>query len=238
MGKRRNPLVFEDPHGVIFRTRHRLCFRDELFLREMLQRCNDEMFVITDPSVSDNPIVYASPCFLRYTQYSRREVIGQNCRFLQGDLTRASDVRKIRWAIDNMKECTVTLVNYKKDGTAFRNQFFIAPLLKRNLFGEPRREDTSGPHSMALPTRVHPLAQLMDIHRREADLFIGIQCESREANRSIIENFGANFRSSQPYVITHADYKKMVESELDVLGSPIGSSHLVSIEGDSDLGQW
>eukprot|EP00181_Compsopogon_caeruleus_P001505 CAMPEP_0184683378 /NCGR_PEP_ID=MMETSP0312-20130426/11059_1 /TAXON_ID=31354 /ORGANISM="Compsopogon coeruleus, Strain SAG 36.94" /LENGTH=228 /DNA_ID=CAMNT_0027135683 /DNA_START=348 /DNA_END=1030 /DNA_ORIENTATION=- len=217
--KRRNPLVFEDHHGVSFRARTRLCLRDELFMREMLQRCDDEMFVITDPSLPDNPITYASPCFLRYTQYTRGEVIGKNCRFLQGDLTRARDVRRIRWAINKMKECTVTLVNYKKDGTAFRNQFFIAPLLKRNAFGEPRGEGPSTP-PLSLPGRIFQLFQLFDSHRREADLFIGIQCESRQANRSIIENFGANFRSSQPFVIAHADYEKLLEAEIGVLGSP------------------
>eukprot|EP00181_Compsopogon_caeruleus_P006356 CAMPEP_0184688256 /NCGR_PEP_ID=MMETSP0312-20130426/29143_1 /TAXON_ID=31354 /ORGANISM="Compsopogon coeruleus, Strain SAG 36.94" /LENGTH=246 /DNA_ID=CAMNT_0027145187 /DNA_START=139 /DNA_END=879 /DNA_ORIENTATION=- len=234
MAKRRNPLVFEDYGGVRFRTRSRLCLRDEVFLREMMRRCHDEMFVVTDSSLYDNPIIYASPCFLRYTQYAQAEVVGRNCRFLQGEHTRAWDVRRIRSAIQKMEECTVTLLNYKKDGTAFWNQFFIAPLRKRNT---PREQHVQGssPQAAAPPGCALSLRDIFSSQRRGGDLFIGIQCESRQANRSIIENFGANFRYSQPLVISQSDYETLFESDLGVWGSPIGSCRIMIHEGDDEV---
>lgn len=83
---------------------------------------------ITDPSMEDNPIVYANNGFLDITGYPRDEVIGKNCRFLQGSGTSEEPVRRMREAIDNEKEVTVELRNYKKNGTEFWSRVTISPL--------------------------------------------------------------------------------------------------------------
>mmetsp|Transcript_1747 Transcript_1747/g.3869 ORF Transcript_1747/g.3869 Transcript_1747/m.3869 type:complete len:413 (+) Transcript_1747:137-1375(+) len=85
-------------------------------------------FVITDPSLPDNPIVFASDDFLNLTGYSREEVLGRNCRFLQGVDTCPSKVEAIRKGISTGSDTSVTLLNYTSDGTPFWNQLFIAAL--------------------------------------------------------------------------------------------------------------
>jgi PAS domain S-box-containing protein len=85
-------------------------------------------FVITDPAAPDNPIVFASQGFLSLTGYTLDQVLGRNCRFLQGPHTDARAVAKIRQAIDKGDDATVVLLNYRSDGSTFWNQFFIAAL--------------------------------------------------------------------------------------------------------------
>ena len=61
-------------------------------------------------------------------RYTREEVLGRNCRFLQGPGTDKRAVREIRKAIDGRIECTVRLLNYTKSGQAFWNLFSLAPV--------------------------------------------------------------------------------------------------------------
>ena len=83
---------------------------------------------MTDPSLPDNPIVYATQGFLNLTGYSLDQVLGRNCRFLQGPETDPKAVEKIRRAIEDGSDMSVCLLNYRVDGTTFWNQFFIAAL--------------------------------------------------------------------------------------------------------------
>jgi PAS domain S-box-containing protein len=91
-------------------------------------------FVISDPTVPDNPIVFASSGFYDLTGFGPSEVIGRNCRLLQGRDTDQAALVAIRMAIADGRDCAVVLLNYKKDGTPFWNRFFIAPL--RGLDGK------------------------------------------------------------------------------------------------------
>nr|AML77331.1 putative LOV domain-containing protein [Flaveria trinervia] len=88
----------------------------------------EKNFVITDPRLPDNPIIFASDSFLELTEYSREEILGRNCRFLQGPETDPSTVKKIREAIDNQTEVTVQLINYTKSGKKFWNLFHLQPM--------------------------------------------------------------------------------------------------------------
>ncbi|KAI4382351.1 hypothetical protein MLD38_008325 [Melastoma candidum] len=88
----------------------------------------EKNFVITDPRLPDNPIIFASDSFLELTEYSREEILGRNCRFLQGPETDPATVRKIRDAIDNQREVTVQLINYTKSGKKFWNLFHLQPM--------------------------------------------------------------------------------------------------------------
>jgi PAS domain S-box-containing protein len=91
-------------------------------------------FVVTDPSLPDNPIVYASQGFLNLTGYTLDQILGRNCRFLQGPETDPKSVERIRKAIESGNDMSVCLLNYRVDGTTFWNQFFIAAL--RDAAGE------------------------------------------------------------------------------------------------------
>lgn len=85
--------------------------------------------VVTDPRQPDSPIVLANQAFLDLTGYSGDEVIGRNCRFLQGPETAEADVEEIRrgLAADN-HFISVELLNYRKDGSTFWNQLSISPV--------------------------------------------------------------------------------------------------------------
>uniref|UniRef100_A0A126WX34 non-specific serine/threonine protein kinase n=1 Tax=Cylindrocapsa geminella TaxID=52679 RepID=A0A126WX34_9CHLO len=85
-------------------------------------------FVICDPSLPDCPIVFASDAFLELTEYSREDILGRNCRFLQGPETDPGMVQQIRDAIKQNAECTVRILNYTKTGRPFWNMFTLAPM--------------------------------------------------------------------------------------------------------------
>ena len=87
--------------------------------------------VITDPRQPDNPIVEANPAFTALTGYAREEIVGRNCRFLAGNATDAAARRQLREAVQENRPALVEVVNYRKDGSAFRNAVMIAP-----VFGE------------------------------------------------------------------------------------------------------
>ncbi|NJO52672.1 MAG: PAS domain-containing protein, partial [Leptolyngbyaceae cyanobacterium RM2_2_4] len=88
-----------------------------------------EGILITDPNQPDNPIVYANPAFSRITGYQPEEIIGRNCRFLQGAETDPEAVAQLRRAIQQRREIRTTLLNYRKDGQPFWNELKISPVL-------------------------------------------------------------------------------------------------------------
>ena len=88
--------------------------------------------VIADARKRDNPIIYCNAAFLEITGYSYDEVIGRNCRFLQGPDTDQDSVEQIRQAIRAGRDCQVVLQNYRKDGTAFWNELKISPVRDAN----------------------------------------------------------------------------------------------------------
>jgi PAS domain S-box-containing protein len=90
--------------------------------------------IVTDPRQQDNPIIFANDAFCRLTGYDHDEVIGRNCRFLQGAETSERDVEKLRRAISSKTDAHVELMNYRKDGTPFWNSLFISPV--RNSAGD------------------------------------------------------------------------------------------------------
>ena len=83
--------------------------------------------IVTDPSLPDNPIIYLNQGFSLMTGYEEEEVLGENCRFLQGPLTNLHHIDEIRSAISRNQSVSVTLVNYRKDGSFFHNQLTIDP---------------------------------------------------------------------------------------------------------------
>jgi len=84
--------------------------------------------IITDPRRPDNPIVFANDAFLRLTGYERHEVLGRNCRFLQGPKTDKAAVAQIRAAIEDKADVSVDILNYRKDGSTFWNALYISPV--------------------------------------------------------------------------------------------------------------
>ncbi len=84
---------------------------------------------ISDPNEPDNPIVYTNSAFLDLTGYAEDEVIGRNCRFLQGEGTTEESLAAVRRAIQSQSVETVEILNYRKDGSSFTNALQIGPVL-------------------------------------------------------------------------------------------------------------
>lgn len=87
--------------------------------------------VVSDPRQKDNPIIFCNRAFVRTTGYSKKEIIGQNCRFLQGPATDNETLEKVRSAIADRREIAVEIENYRKDGSVFWNALFISPIFDR-----------------------------------------------------------------------------------------------------------
>jgi len=84
--------------------------------------------VITNPRQDDNPIVFANDSFCALTGYDRAEVLGRNCRFLQGPDADPTTVEEIRRAVHGARPLRVDILNRKKDGSRFWNRLFLAPV--------------------------------------------------------------------------------------------------------------
>nr|AML79087.1 putative LOV domain-containing protein [Sargassum hemiphyllum] len=98
------------------------------FLLVKALQSSQPSFCVTDPQLPDNPIVYASDNFIQLTGYERSQVLGRNCRFLQGPDTDPDAVAKIRKGIEQGTDTSVLLRQYKADGTVFWNHVFVAAL--------------------------------------------------------------------------------------------------------------
>ncbi|WP_121821090.1 PAS domain-containing protein [Halostella salina] len=102
--------------------------REELSLKERAINEAPIGITISDPARDDNPLIYANDEFLEMTGYDRDEVVGRNCRFLQGEETREERVAEMRRAIEAEEPVCVELRNYRKGGEMFWNRVTIAPL--------------------------------------------------------------------------------------------------------------
>ncbi len=90
--------------------------------------------IVTDPRQPDNPIIFANRAFLAMTGYSPEELIGRNCRFLQGPETDRETVSQVRQAIAERREFATEILNYRKNGSTFWNALFVSPV--HNTAGE------------------------------------------------------------------------------------------------------
>ena len=84
--------------------------------------------VVSDPTKPDNPLIAVNAAFCALTGYAEDEVIGRNCRFLRGPDTENGQTEKLRSAVYGQHPALAELINYRKDGSPFRNAVMIAPL--------------------------------------------------------------------------------------------------------------
>ena len=122
---RKSKSVIDDDHSaVISESRKGLFFAAVQISRTAM--------IVTDPGKSDNPIVFANQAFLDLTEFTLDEVLGRNCRFLQGEQTDKVTLQRVEEALTNQHEICVEVLNYRKDGTTFWNELFIAPLFNEH----------------------------------------------------------------------------------------------------------
>jgi len=84
--------------------------------------------IITDPRQRDNPVVFANDAFLKLTGYAREDVLGRNCRFLQGPDTDPGAIARIQDAIEQRTDIAIDLLNYTSDGRPFWNALYMSPV--------------------------------------------------------------------------------------------------------------
>ncbi len=113
------PFIVEKDSGLI-----------PQILSAILDECVNGV-TLADPDLEGSPIVYANKAFERLTGYNQEEIVGYNCRFLQGDDRDQEGRYQIAEAMKNHEGVEVTLRNYKKDGTLFFNRLKITPLFDK-----------------------------------------------------------------------------------------------------------
>tara|TARA_B100000678_G_scaffold104477_1_gene87411 strand:- start:2341 stop:3417 length:1077 start_codon:yes stop_codon:yes gene_type:complete len=104
---------FSDTSGVLF---------EQAMAQTRMAVC------LSDPHQPDQPIVFANRAFRRLTGYEEDEILGRNCRFLQGPKTDRESVARVREAIASEDVVVVELLNYRKDGTPFWNALHLGPI--------------------------------------------------------------------------------------------------------------
>lgn len=83
---------------------------------------------LSDPNQPDDPIIFCNEAFERLTGYDESEIVGQNCRFLQGPRTDPKQVQRIREALKSESVAVIELLNYRKDGSTFWNALHLGPI--------------------------------------------------------------------------------------------------------------
>lgn len=105
---------------------------ERLRLRDRAIVASNNGIIICANTQIDSPLIYINPAFERMTGYSAAEVLGKNCRFLQGNDKNQPGLQKLRAAIKEGAGCTVILRNYRKDGSLFWNELTISPIYDSN----------------------------------------------------------------------------------------------------------
>ncbi len=117
--------------NVITNAMTRQSAEAQLHLMERAIASSNNGIIIADATQPDNPVVYVNPAFEQITGYSAAEVIGRNCRFLQGAERNQPALAEIRQALEQGTECHAILQNFRKDGTPFWNELRISPVFNR-----------------------------------------------------------------------------------------------------------
>lgn len=104
----------------------------DLYLLKRGIEANPNGMLMVDARSPDMPVVYANPAFTEMTGYAYDEVLGRNCRFLQGEDTTPEALETIRQGLHHQTEVNVELINYRKDGTPFWNHLRISPVFSND----------------------------------------------------------------------------------------------------------
>tara|TARA_R110000796_G_scaffold14011_27_gene45916 strand:- start:57343 stop:57999 length:657 start_codon:yes stop_codon:yes gene_type:complete len=130
--------------------------------------------VVSNPRLSDNPIVAVNDAFLQLTGYDRDFIIGRNCRFLAGKATEPWLTEEIRRGVQQRKSVLVEILNYKKDGTSFQNAVLVAPLFDEQgeleyFLGSQVEIDAESP-SLSKARRMRAVAIVKDLSKRQREV--------------------------------------------------------------------
>jgi PAS domain S-box-containing protein len=114
--------------GIAEDITQRKQIEETLKLQERAIAASNNGIIIADARIPEKSIIFVNTAFEKITGYSAAEVIGNNCRFLQGNDREQPALKKIRIAIENQQSCNVIIRNYRKDGSLFWNELSISPI--------------------------------------------------------------------------------------------------------------
>jgi hypothetical protein len=120
--------------------------------------------VLSNPRRPDNPLEVVNPAFCALTGYAEADILGRNCRFLAGYSTDPAATEQIRAAIAGRRPVLVDILNYRRDGSAFRNGVMITPLYGADgelAFFLGSQVDLGPGHADALASRRSAAAELV-----------------------------------------------------------------------------
>jgi PAS domain S-box-containing protein len=147
--------------------------------------------LVTDPRHPDNPIVFANKAFIAMSGYTAVEIIGRNCRFLQGPDTDVHTIASIRNAIVSRTEITTEILNYRKDGSSFWNALYISPVYNK------KKE------------LVYYFASQLDVSRRRDAEDALTQAQKMEALGQLTGGISHDFNNFLQVMSGHVDILKM-----------------------------
>jgi len=133
--------------------------------------------IVTDPRQPDDPIVFANRAFLDLTLYEEKDIVGRNCRLLQGPQTNPDTVAEIRAALAERRAIALDILNYKADGTPFWNALYIGPIFDQE--GE----------------LLYFFASQMDITQRRANEQSSLQAQKMEAIGQLTAGMAHDFNN-------------------------------------------
>ncbi len=130
--------------------------------------------VVSNPRLLDNPIIACNQAFVDLTRYGEEEILGRNCRFLAGSGTEPWLTDAIRKGVQQRKSVLVEILNYKKDGTPFRNAVVVAPIFdERNelvYFHGSQVELEEGAEAPMLTRRVRAAEKVKTLSKRQHEV--------------------------------------------------------------------
>ena len=138
---------------------------------------------LTDPHQPDNPIIFCNQAFERLTGYAEEEVLGHNCRFLQGEGTDRQAIAAIRHSLARGEDIHLEVLNYRKDGSPFWNALFISPVI-----------DSGG-------TLVYHFASQIDVTRRREAEAVLQQSQRMEALGAMASGMAHEFNNLMTVVL-------------------------------------
>ncbi len=153
--------------------------------------------VISNPRLPDNPIVECNAAFEELTGYRRDEIIGRNCRFLAGPQTEPGLTAEIVGAVRDKWPVLVEILNYKKDGTPFRNAVLVAPIFDENgeleYFLGSQMEIRSAAGDAAPQRRAQARERIAALSRRQREVLI--EMAAGKLNKQIAYALGISERT-------------------------------------------
>ena len=180
-------------------------------------------FVLTNPKIPDNPIVYVNRSFERLTGYAAEMAVGQNCRFLQGPDTDKVAVQALGDAIREGQSHRTLLLNYRADGSTFRNELFIEPIFDDQgtlvaFLGLQRDADASEGARTRMEQQLQEIQHRVKNHLQMVVSLIRLQSQKADQTAANVDYEALAYRVETLQLL----YQEMNKSEPDA-SVPMGA---------------